>query len=116
VPKRLQEYQENESALMVEEAEINQTVNLFGCKSSTIVVKGKVNAVTLSTTASASIRERALWLRVPPFSQLHKDIGPCGVRHIVHFDHKLAIVRSTNNWCSANNPTRLDGLWANLLE
>ena len=44
-----QEYQENESALTVENVEINQTVNLYGCKSSTIVIKGKVNAVTLGT-------------------------------------------------------------------
>ena len=42
-----QEYQENESALTVENVEINQTVNLYGCKSSTIIIKGKVNAVTL---------------------------------------------------------------------
>ena len=43
----VQEYQENVSPLMVENVELNQTVNLFGCKSSTIIVKGKVNAITL---------------------------------------------------------------------
>jgi adenylyl cyclase-associated protein len=56
VPDWLQEFQENESALVVEDAEISQTVNLFGCKSSTIVVKDKVNAVTLGAMAPTSIR------------------------------------------------------------
>lgn len=45
--KRVQEYQENETELLVEDTEINQAVNIFGCKSSTVVIKGKVNAVTL---------------------------------------------------------------------
>ena len=42
-----QEYQENESSLVVEEVELNQTVNLYGCKNTTVVIKGKLNAVTL---------------------------------------------------------------------
>lgn len=50
-----QEYQENQSALTVDNAELNQTVNLFGCKSSTIIIKGKVNAVTLGERCRPSI-------------------------------------------------------------
>jgi adenylyl cyclase-associated protein len=42
-----QEYQENES-LVVEDGQINHTVILYGCKNSTVVIKGKVNTVTLS--------------------------------------------------------------------
>jgi len=42
-----QEYQENESSLVVENCEIHQTINLFGCKNTTVQVKGKVNAVAL---------------------------------------------------------------------
>ena len=42
-----QEFQENESSLIVEDAQLNHSVNLFGCKKSTIEIKGKVNAVTL---------------------------------------------------------------------
>ncbi|EPT06234.1 hypothetical protein FOMPIDRAFT_1110430 [Fomitopsis schrenkii] len=49
------EYQENESALTVENVELNQTVNLYGCKSSTIIIKGKVNAVTLVNCIKTSI-------------------------------------------------------------
>ncbi len=45
---RVQEYQENQSALTVENVEISQTVNLFGCKNATVIIKGKVNAITLS--------------------------------------------------------------------
>lgn len=43
-----QEYQEDQPGLEVADVEINQIVNLFGCKNTTVVVKGKVNAVTLS--------------------------------------------------------------------
>jgi len=49
------EYQENESALTVENVEMSQTVNLYGCKSSTIVIKGKVNAVTLINCIKTSV-------------------------------------------------------------
>lgn len=31
----------------MENVEMNQTVNLYGCKKATIVIKGKVNAVTI---------------------------------------------------------------------
>ena len=47
----VQEYQENESGLTVDNVEISQTVNLFGCKNSTIVIKGKANAVTLGMSS-----------------------------------------------------------------
>jgi hypothetical protein len=43
------EYQENESGLTVEDTDFRQTINLYGCKNSTIIVKGKVNAVTLGS-------------------------------------------------------------------
>ncbi|KAH9932144.1 cyclase-associated protein [Amylocystis lapponica] len=49
------EYQENESALTVENVEINQTVNLFGCKNTTVIVKGKANAVTLINCTKTSV-------------------------------------------------------------
>ncbi|EGO20989.1 hypothetical protein SERLADRAFT_452131 [Serpula lacrymans var. lacrymans S7.9] len=49
------EYQENESALKVADGEINQTVNLFGCKNITIIVKGKVNAITLVNCTKTQI-------------------------------------------------------------
>lgn len=49
------EYQENESALTVENVELNQTVNLYGCKNSTIIIKGKVNAVTLVNCTKTSV-------------------------------------------------------------
>ncbi|KAI1788499.1 cyclase-associated protein [Ganoderma leucocontextum] len=49
------EYQENQSLLTVENVELNQTVNLYGCKSSTIVIKGKANAVTLVNCTKTSV-------------------------------------------------------------
>ncbi|KAI0274390.1 adenylate cyclase associated N terminal-domain-containing protein [Russula aff. rugulosa BPL654] len=49
------EYQENEAALTVENAEISQLVNLFGCKNSTILIKGKVNAVTIVNCTKTSV-------------------------------------------------------------
>ncbi|KAJ4469500.1 adenylate cyclase associated N terminal-domain-containing protein [Lentinula edodes] len=41
------EYQEDEKSLVVDGVELNQVVNLFGCKNSVIQIKGKLNAVTL---------------------------------------------------------------------
>ncbi|KAM5542594.1 hypothetical protein V8D89_003555 [Ganoderma adspersum] len=49
------EYQENQSPLTVDNVEISQTVNLYGCKSSTIVIKGKVNAITLVNCTKTSV-------------------------------------------------------------
>ncbi|PAV24323.1 adenylyl cyclase-associated [Pyrrhoderma noxium] len=53
--KWLIEYQENESALVVDDVEINQIVNLYGCKKSTIQIKGKVNAVNLVNCTKTSV-------------------------------------------------------------
>ncbi|KAF8479017.1 adenylate cyclase associated N terminal-domain-containing protein [Russula ochroleuca] len=49
------EYQENEAALTVDKAEISHVVNLFGCKNSTILIKGKVNAVTIFNCTKTSV-------------------------------------------------------------
>ncbi|KAH9998998.1 adenylate cyclase associated C terminal-domain-containing protein [Russula vinacea] len=49
------EYQENEAALTVDKTEISHIVNLFGCKNSTIVIKGKVNAVTIFNCTKTSV-------------------------------------------------------------
>ncbi|OCH90293.1 cyclase-associated protein [Obba rivulosa] len=49
------EYQENESALTVENVELSQTVNLYGCKNTTVIVKGKANAVTLVNCVKTSV-------------------------------------------------------------
>ncbi|KAI0303480.1 cyclase-associated protein [Multifurca ochricompacta] len=49
------EYQENEAALIVENAELSHVVNLFGCKNSTVVIKGKVNAVTIVNCTKTSV-------------------------------------------------------------
>jgi adenylyl cyclase-associated protein len=46
----LQEFQENET-ITLDQTENNHTVNLFGCKASTVIIKGKVNAVTLGVYA-----------------------------------------------------------------
>lgn len=49
------EYQENEHSLAVEDAGLSQSINLFGCKNCTVVVKGKVNAVTIANCQSISV-------------------------------------------------------------
>ncbi|EPQ58427.1 cyclase-associated protein [Gloeophyllum trabeum ATCC 11539] len=49
------EYQENESALTVDNTEISHTVNLFGCKNTTVQIKGKVNAVTMVNCTKTSV-------------------------------------------------------------
>ncbi|KAL5490425.1 SRV2 [Sanghuangporus weigelae] len=49
------EHQENESGLVVENTEISHVVNLFGCKSTTVQIKGKVNAVNMINCNKTSI-------------------------------------------------------------
>ncbi|KAK7467074.1 suppressor of rasval19 [Stygiomarasmius scandens] len=49
------EYQEDEKNLVVEDTELNQAINIFGCKNSTIQVKGKVNAVTLVNCTKTAV-------------------------------------------------------------
>ena len=44
-----QEYYENEPGLTVENTEISHIVNLYGCKKTTVVIKGKVNGVTMGS-------------------------------------------------------------------
>ena len=41
----------------MEKAEISQIVNLFGCKNSTILIKGKVNAVTIGAYCRIGFRK-----------------------------------------------------------
>ncbi|KAI0253872.1 cyclase-associated protein [Lactifluus subvellereus] len=49
------EYQENVATLTVDNAEITHVVNLFGCKNSTIIIKGKINAVTIVNCTKMSV-------------------------------------------------------------
>ncbi|KAH8833527.1 adenylate cyclase associated N terminal-domain-containing protein [Flagelloscypha sp. PMI_526] len=49
------EYQENEKSLILDEVQINHSVNIFGCKGSTIIVKGKVNAVTIVNSPKTQV-------------------------------------------------------------
>ncbi|KIJ68943.1 hypothetical protein HYDPIDRAFT_79601 [Hydnomerulius pinastri MD-312] len=49
------EYQEDQPALEVNNAELNQTVNLFGCKNTTVIIKSKVNAVSLINCTKTSV-------------------------------------------------------------
>ncbi|KAG2158424.1 adenylate cyclase associated N terminal-domain-containing protein [Suillus bovinus] len=49
------EYQENESALEVANGDITQVISLFACKNTTVIIKGKVNAVTLVNCTKTSV-------------------------------------------------------------
>lgn len=49
----LQEHYENEPSLIVENVEMSHVVNIFGCKKTTVQVKGKVNAINLGKWAHA---------------------------------------------------------------
>jgi adenylyl cyclase-associated protein len=42
------------AALTVDNAEITHVVNLFGCRNSTVVIKGKINAVTIGVYLEAN--------------------------------------------------------------
>ncbi|RDB24285.1 Adenylyl cyclase-associated protein [Hypsizygus marmoreus] len=53
--KWLIEYQENERSLTIENVEISQAVFIYGCKNCTVVIKGKVNAVTIANSQNTSV-------------------------------------------------------------
>lgn len=46
---------ENESSLVVENTDLSHTINLYGCKNSTIIVKGKINGVTMFNCNKTSV-------------------------------------------------------------
>ncbi|KAJ3508634.1 hypothetical protein NLJ89_g5645 [Agrocybe chaxingu] len=52
--KWLIEHQEHET-LTVDNVEINHSVNVFGCKGTTIVIKGKVNAVNILNSSKTAV-------------------------------------------------------------
>ncbi|KAI9492205.1 adenylate cyclase associated N terminal-domain-containing protein [Zychaea mexicana] len=49
------EYHENNNEIVIEETAINQAVYIFGCKNSTIRIKGKVNAITMDSCVKCGI-------------------------------------------------------------
>jgi len=49
------EYHENQSSIVLEETQIHQLVNIYGCKNSTIQIKGKVNGITLVSCQKTSV-------------------------------------------------------------
>ncbi|PLW19651.1 hypothetical protein PCANC_08950 [Puccinia coronata f. sp. avenae] len=49
------EYHEGQSAIVLEDTQINQVVNIFGCKNTTIQIKGKVNGITLVSCSKTSV-------------------------------------------------------------
>ncbi|KAI4454155.1 adenylyl cyclase-associated protein [Holotrichia oblita] len=53
--KWLIEYQKGNHNLLVENAEMNNVVYLFGCTESTVVVKGKINSITLDSCKKTSV-------------------------------------------------------------
>jgi len=52
--KWLIEFQETET-ITINDVEINQSVNIFGCKGTTIIINGKVNAINLINSSKTSI-------------------------------------------------------------
>lgn len=70
----VQEYQENEQTLVVEEGQINQTVNLYKCNKCTIQIKGKVNAVTLGELSLPILDANYLLLSVVSHSRVREDL------------------------------------------
>lgn len=53
--KWIVEYHEGNSAIVIDDTEINQTVQIFGCKNSVIQIKGKVNAINIVSCHKTSI-------------------------------------------------------------
>jgi adenylyl cyclase-associated protein len=60
--------------LTIEDGERNQTVNLYGCKKTTVVVKGKINAVTMGMIISLQMHLCALTCCVPTVNCIHTSV------------------------------------------
>jgi adenylyl cyclase-associated protein len=50
-----QEYQKGNNNLLVENAEMNNVVYMFRCVDSTVVIKGKINSITLDSCKKTSV-------------------------------------------------------------
>ncbi|UTT95002.1 hypothetical protein NDA17_003831 [Ustilago hordei] len=49
------EYHEDNRSILIDQTEINQTVNIFNCKNSIVQIKGKINAVQMTNCTKTSI-------------------------------------------------------------
>lgn len=49
------EYHEDNRSIVIDQTEINQTVNIFNCKNSIVQIKGKINAVQMTNCTKTSI-------------------------------------------------------------
>lgn len=49
------EYHEDNRSIVINQTELNQTVNIFNCKNSIIQIKGKINAVQMTNCTKTSI-------------------------------------------------------------
>ncbi|EPQ31929.1 uncharacterized protein PFL1_00128 [Pseudozyma flocculosa PF-1] len=49
------EYHEDNSNIILDQTELNQTVNIFNCKNCTIQIRGKINAVQMANCQKTSI-------------------------------------------------------------
>ncbi|SNX81560.1 probable adenylyl-cyclase-associated protein CAP [Melanopsichium pennsylvanicum] len=49
------EYHEDNRSIVIDQTELNQTVNIFNCKNSIIQIKGKINAVQMTNCTKTSI-------------------------------------------------------------
>ncbi|GAC95666.1 adenylate cyclase binding protein [Pseudozyma hubeiensis SY62] len=49
------EYHEDNRSIVIDQTELNQTVNIFNCKNSIIQIKGKINAVQMTNCTKCSI-------------------------------------------------------------
>lgn len=49
------EYHEDNRSIVIDQTELNQTVNIFNCKNSIVQIKGKINAVQMTNCTKTSI-------------------------------------------------------------
>ena len=109
----LKEHQENESNLVVEDADKSQVVNLYGCKNTTVVVKGKVNAVTMGVFCHLVRVDK----RSPSShlcSELQEDFYPCRICHLLNSSDRFSFLCTPNHWHSPDHSARFHRFWSNL--
>ena len=98
----MQEHYENET-VTVDETEIGHIINLYGCKGTTVIVKGKINAATMGQ--SFMMLDLLLALTPVPGSELHKDEHPRRECDLLGVRDEFTVVPAADHRIGSNDPT-----------
>ena len=110
ITRRVQENQENANPIKVEQTSLNQSVNLYNCSNTTVVIEGKINALNLSMLFSVICRADDKFYPSP----MHEDSCAYQLCGSFSFDHCFPVLHYTGHWYGSHDPGGYYGFWSNL--